>query len=60
MREFSQKGLINSYQILRLTFSMMANKSSLDCDLEFVYLDPQLDQNLKPTKNLRRQNFYII
>ena len=56
---FSQKGLSSRLIILRSTFSMISKKSNLEGVFEFFYSNPQLDQNLKPTKNLCGQLIYI-
>ena len=36
----------------RSTFNMISKKSYLEGGFEFLYPDPQLDQNFKPTRNL--------
>ena len=41
------------------TFRSILKKSNLEGVFEFFYSDPQLDQNLKPTRNLCRQLLYI-
>ena len=41
------------------TFSTISKKSNLEGVFEFFYLDPQLDQTLKPTRNLCGQLLYI-
>ena len=41
------------------TFSSILKKSNLEGVFEFFYSDPQLDQNLKPTRNLCGQLLYI-
>ena len=40
------------------TFSTISKKSNLEGVFEFFYTDPQLDQNLKPTRNLCGQLLY--
>ena len=41
------------------TFSTISKKSNLEGVFEFFYSNPQLDQNLKPTRNLCGQLLYI-
>ena len=38
---------------------MIKKKSTLEGVFEFLHLDPQLDQNLKPIRHLSEQFFYI-
>ena len=55
MENFSQKGLSICHVISRSTLSMIFKKSYLEGVFEFLHPDPQLDQNLKPTRNLYGQ-----
>ena len=41
------------------TFSTISKKSNLEGVFEFFYSNPQLDQNLKPTRNLCGQFLYL-
>ena len=41
------------------TLSTISKKSDLDGVFEFLYSDPQLDQNLKPKRNLCGQLLYV-
>ena len=58
--DFSQKGLSGRHAILRSTFIMISKKSNLESFFELLHLDHQLDQNLKPTKNMSRIFFLNI
>merc|ERR1712198_88501 len=42
------------------TFSTISKKSNLEGVFEFFYSNHQLDQNLKPTRNLCGQLLYIF
>ena len=42
------------------TFSTISKKSNLEGVFEIFYSDPQLDQNLKPTRNLCEQLYIYI
>ena len=42
-----------------LTFRSISKKSNLEGVFQFFYSDPQLDQNIKPTRNLCGQLLYI-
>ena len=42
------------------TFSTISKKSNLEGVFEFVYSNPQLDQNLKPTRYLSGKLLYTV
>ena len=55
----SQKGLSSLVKFEGRLLVRFKKKSILDGDFEFLHPDPQLDQNLKPTRNLCGQLLYI-
>ena len=55
---FSQKSHMIG-EIWMSTFTMIYKKSTLEGVFEFFYPDPQLDENLEPTRNMSGQFFYI-
>ena len=46
-------------EILRSTFSTISKKSNQEGVFRFLHPDPQLDQNLKPTRSLCGQLLFI-
>ena len=57
--DFFVKRPLKLGEIWRSTFSTISKKSNLEGVFDFLHPDPQLDQNLKPTRNLCGQLLFI-